>query len=211
MSTTDLSEKKAKPHIEAKIAAVEIYENISAILQEDKTPHAAGVFAVLGSLAGHACLQAALQAGSRNNTLITVSDIAGRHYYYGDPIDHLLLEDRLSVRALLDFALQKYADASLPDIGGILYHVTQTIGTVQFGVPRLPLGQEIILSPLESLQLWQPLRIGVLDRLHVPVQEWHIAYGLAIQKMLAQDTLPPNIAAHIVMECAVPMSKIRDV
>ena len=211
MTTTALPpENKAKSHIAAKIAAVEIYENICAMLQEDKTPHVASVFAVCGSLAGQACLQAALQTCSdSNNTLITVSDVAGRHYYYGDPIDRLLLEDRLSIRALLDFSLQKFADATMPDIGGILYHVTQTIGAPQFGAPRLPLGHEIHITPLESLQLWQPLKAGILDRLHVPTQEWHLAYGLAIQKMLVQESLSPSIAAHIVMECAVPMSKVK--
>ena len=109
---------------------------------------------------------------------------------------------------LLATAMQKYEDAALPDTEAIRYHVTQTIGAPLFGVPRLPLGLRIRMAPLECLQLWQPLKAGVLDRLHVPPQDWHLAYGLAIQKMLAQDALPPTQAALIVMECAIPMSKI---
>lgn len=198
---------KTTPYIAAKIAAVEIYENITAILHEDRRTHAESAFATLGSLAGQACLRAALLG---NDTLITVSDVAGRHYYYGEAIDRLLLSDRLSVWSLLGTAMQKYRDAALPDIEAIRHHVTQTVGAPQFGIPRLPRGREIRMTPLESLQLWQPLQAGILDRLRVPPPEWHLAYGLAVQKMLAQDALPPTQAALIVMECAVPMSKVLD-
>lgn len=211
--TSEISEKrKMNPHIAAKIAAVEIYENVSAILYDGKKTHAASVFAALGSLAGHACLQEALLAQQNSgDVLITVSDVAGRFYYYGEPVDRPLLQDRLSVWALLHAAMQKYQDAAMPDTAAIARHVTQTIGTAHFGIPRLPLGEKLHLSPLESLQLWQPLKAGVLDRLHVPVADWHLAYALAIQKMLAQEMLPPSHAALIVMECAVPMSKTADV
>ena len=196
-------------HIAAKIAAIEIYENINAILREEKDAQTASAFAALGSLAGQACLQEALFLhADKSDALITVSDVSGRHYYYGETIDRLLLQDRLSVWALLATAMQKYEDAALPDTEAIRYHVTQTIGAPLFGVPRLPLGLHIRMAPLECLQLWQPLKAGVLDRLHVPPQDWHLAYGLAIQKMLAQDALPPTQAALIVMECAIPMSKV---
>lgn len=196
-------------HIAAKIAAIEIYENINAILREEKDAQTASAFAALGSLAGQACLQEALLLHTdKSDALITVSDVASRHYYYGETIDRLLLQDRLSVWSLLATAMQKYEDAALPDTEAIRYHVTQTIGAPLFGVPRLPLGLRIRMAPLECLQLWQPLKAGVLDRLHVPPQDWHLAYGLAIQKMLAQDALPPTQAALIVMECAIPMSKV---
>ena len=43
-------------HIAAKIAAIEIYENINAILREEKDAQTASAFAAFGSLAGQVAI-----------------------------------------------------------------------------------------------------------------------------------------------------------
>ncbi|MDO5091241.1 MAG: hypothetical protein Q4D61_06805 [Cardiobacteriaceae bacterium] len=203
------------PHIAAKIAAQALLERTFAILNDGKGVHVESAFAILGSLAGQASLQSALaqiadkKPLDENDALITVTDKQGRNYYYGNPINRPLLEDRLSLWSLVCGAVQGHGGA-LPDIGDIVKHVAQSIGTPQFGIPRLPEGVEIRFPPQECLRLWQPLKAEILDVLPVPARDWPLAYGLAIQQLIDQgkDVLPPTTAAVIVMECAVPMSKI---
>jgi len=103
-------------------------------------------------------------------------------------------------------------DHELPDLDAIIAHVTQSVGTPEFGKPRLPPGHdEIRFTPQESLELlWQPFVASLLQALEVPAADWPLACGLAIQELMAQgkDVLAPHLAATIVMECAIPMSKI---
>jgi len=103
-------------------------------------------------------------------------------------------------------------DHELPDLDAIIAHVTQSVGTPEFGKPRLPPGHdEIRFTPQESLELlWQPFVASLLQALEVPAADWPLACGLAIQELMAQgkNVLAPHLAATIVMECAVPMSKI---
>ena len=103
-------------------------------------------------------------------------------------------------------------DHELPDLDAIFAHVTQSVGTPAFGKPRLPPGHdEIRFTPQESLELlWQPFAASLLQALEVPAADWPLACGLAIQELMAQgkNVLAPHLAATIVMECAVPMSKI---
>lgn len=203
------------PHIAAKIAAQALLERCFSILNDGKGVHVESAFALLGSLAGQASLQSAFaQIANKkpldeNDAIITVTDEQGRNYYYGNPINRLLLEDRLSVWSLLGGAVQSHGGA-LPDIDDIVKHVAQSVGTPQFGIPRLPEGVEIRFPPQECLRLWQPLKAQILDVLSVPACDWPLAFGLAIQQLIDQgkDVLPPAKAAVIVLECAVPMSKI---
>lgn len=50
----------------------------------------------------------------------------------------------------------------------------------------------------------------ILDVLPVPKSDWALAYALAIQDLIDQAAgiIPPELVARIVMECAVPMSKL---
>ncbi len=98
----------------------------------------------------------------------------------------------------------------LPDIREIVAHTTESIGTEQFGQLRLPEGHPIRCEPKQCLALWQPLKQEILDVLPVPKSDWALAYALAIQDLIDQAAgiIPPELAARIVMECAVPMSKL---
>ena len=202
-------------HIAAKIAAHALLERTFSSLNDGKGVHVESAFALLGSLAGQACLQSALvQTAGKTpandaDALITVSDKQGRQYYYGNPINRPLLENRLSVWSLVGGAVQAHG-GQLPDVNDIVRHVTQSIGTPQFGIPRLPQDVEIRHLPQTCLLAWQAFKTAILDALPVPTHDWPLAYALAIQQLMEQgkDVLPPAKAAVIVMECAVPMSKI---
>ena len=192
------------PHIAAQIASSAILQRLFEFMSDDKGVHVESVFAALGTLAGHACQQIALDRG-----LTQVSDNAGNRYYYGEALNRVLLEGKLSVWSLVGGAVQSHG-GKLPDIREIVAHTTESIGTEQFGQPRLPEGHPIRCEPKQCLVLWQPLKQKILDVLPVPKSDWALAYALAIQDLIDQAAgiIPPELAARIVMECAVPMSKL---
>lgn len=206
--------QSADPHIAAKIAAHAIVEKILSIMQDDKGVHVETAFATLGSLAGYACQQSALLQATTlspkdiGQAIVSVNDKNGNSYLYGDGINKPLLEDGLSVWSLVGGAVQSHGE-KLPDINEIVTHTTKSIGTDDFGKPRLPKGHPIRYQPKELLQLWQPVKSEILDVLPVPTSDWGVAFGLAAQSLIdqAKSVLEPNIAAIIVMECAMPMSK----
>lgn len=201
-----IKEQQAQdPHIAAKIAAEAIIKRMFQLMNDGKGVHVESTLAALGALAGYTCQQMAIGEGA----LINVSDDAGNHYCYGDAINQPLLENPLSVWSLVGGVVKSYGH-QLPDINEIVVHTSQSIGTEQFGQPRLPENHPIRQPPKAYLILWQPLKQEILDVLPVPKQDWALAYGLAIQKLIdqAKEIILPSMAANIVMECAVPMSKV---
>lgn len=207
--------EKEDTHIAAKIASKAIVEKILSVMKDDKGVHVETAFAALGTLAGYACQQSAFaqlsgsSSQAKDEAIIRVTDKEGNTYLYGEPINKPLFEDRLSVWALIGGAVQSHG-GQLPDINEIVTYVTQSIGTPEFGKPRLPDGHPIRYQPKELLALWQPVKSEILDILPVPARDWGVAFGLAIQSLIdqAKNVLPPTIAATIVMECAIPMSKV---
>lgn len=204
------------PHIAAKIAAGAILERILSFITNDKGIHVESAFAALGSLAGYACQRSAL-LGLQNSKptaaadpiITTISDKQGNNYYYGNGINKPLLEDKMSVWSLVGGAVKSH-DGRLPDIDAIIKHTTASIGTPEFGQPRLPDGHSIPHIPIQYLNFWQPLKTEIFDSLPVPHSDWGLAYAIATQSLIdqAKEVLSPSIAGLIVMECAVPMSKV---
>lgn len=206
--------KEHDPHVAAKIASKALLDKVLSGLNDGKGVHVESAFAVLGSLAGQACLQSALrQMAAENvndqNALITVQDAQNKTYYYGNAINYFLMEDRLSLWSLLGGAVQAQG-GQLPDLDELLEHVTASVGGTDFAVPRLPEGVALRYTPLECLQLWQTFQTHILEVLQVPYRDWVLSYGLALQSLIeqAKGILDLDKAAKIVMECAVPMSKI---
>lgn len=197
---------KQDPHIAAKIASRFLQEQIFSWLTDDKGVHIESAFAFLGSLAGQACLQSALH---QKASLMTLTDQNHRNYYYGDAINHYLFENTLSLWSLIGGAVQSHG-GHMPDKQALVKHVASSIGHMDFGKPRLPNGVEIRINPMDCLQAWSVIKENIFDTINVPADDWVVAYGLTLQNLIDQgkEVLSPNKAAIIIMECAVPMSKI---
>lgn len=194
-------------HIAAKLAANAIVQRLFQIMLDSKGVHVESALAALGTLAGQACQYRAL-AGQ--HSLSVVNDHrTGQRYYYGDALNRFLLEDKQSVWSLVARAVQSHGKA-LPDIDDIIAHTTRTIGTEQFGQPRLSEEHPIRQQPKDYLALWAIFQQEILEALPVPKNDWVLAYALAIQNLIdqAKEVIDPSLAGWIVMECAVPMSKI---
>ncbi len=201
---------------------------IWATLQDRDGIHAESLLACMGALAGYACQAYARHAGAaaarngagfpaplagkldvRKLALTSISTGNGCTYMGGDALDVPLIASPLSVWALTRRSLQKL-HAPLPDIEDISAHVTRTLGTSEFGVPRVGEGHRPRALPIVYLtQLW-PQVLPIAQRFCRRPAQLPVLFGIALQRAIENTTgrLDPTLAASIAMECAIAMSKV---
>lgn len=187
---------------------------IWATLQDSGGIHAESLLACVGALAGYACQAYARRAGARAGaqsgesalTVVTAGD--GYRYVDGDALNLPLIGSPLSVWALVRRSVEKLG-APLPDIDSISAHVRATLGTSEFGVPRVPDAHRPHLLPMAYLtQLW-PQILPIAQRFCRRPAQLPILFGIALQRAVEHTamTLKPTLGASIAMECALAMSK----
>lgn len=207
--------RASDPLIGAKVAAKEIFGRVIQALQGERGVHIESLLCALGALAGYAC-QAGVQAQLDDPalpdpepfTLVRTND--GTHYYFGNALNAALAESEYSVWSLAAGAAQDAGAAVFPDLADLFKHVSATIGTADFGVPRLPEDHRPAALPIDYLQaLWQPL-LPTVQRFCPDARQWHLVYALALQEAIAlgKQALDPALGLQIAMECALPMSKV---
>jgi hypothetical protein len=206
---------KTDPLIGAKIGAKEVFQRLLEVLKNERGVHAESLLTALGALAGYAC-QAALRAQAtakgldETSSLVVVEMQDGSKYFYGDPLNDLLIGTQYSVWGLVGGAAQQLGVTELPDLNEMFSHVTTVLGTDQFGIPRVPSAHRAADHPIDYLRaLWKPLHPIV--RIFCPEpSHWPILYGLAVQEAMTagKDAIAPRLAFVIVMESAIAMSKI---
>ena len=210
------NEKKTDPLIGAKVGAKEIIQQLLHLLRDNKGIHSESMLAVLGTLAGYACQASVRQEFVANQKLpeegifVVATGTDGKNYYFGDYLNKPLAENQYSVWSLAAGAAQSLGASQLVDLADISKYVTTTVGTETFGVPRIPLERKPSHLPKDYLKyFWSTLHPIVIKFCPEP-HNWPILYGFAIQEamVLIKDVIKPNDALLIVMECAVPMSKI---
>lgn len=160
-----------------------------ATLQDREGVHAESLLACLGALAGYACQAYARRAGVRPELPLT--------------------ESPLSLWALVRRSLQKMGNP-VPDIENICAYVVRTIGTSEFGVPRVADNQRgpRRLPVFYLTQLW-PQVLPIAQRFCRRPAQLPVLFGIALQRAIEHTTqrLNPTLGASIAMECAVAMSK----
>jgi hypothetical protein len=84
------------------------------------------------------------------------------------------------------------------------------VGTPQFGIPRIPEDHKPGDPPSNWIKYGWPKTQGILEQHCASPEEWPMAFGIAIQDVMekAKAAIDPCLALSIVMECAVPMSKV---
>jgi len=212
-----IEERRAgDPLIGAKLGAKEIVVTLQEAMNSDKGVHAESLLALLGSLAGFSCVISVLIDGAQGklpqmpNAVVSVGTKDGRTFYFGEAINARLYTDQHSVWALAAGMAQHLGATRLVDVHEIAGHVSETVGSPQFGVPRLPPGHPLGKTPAEFVREAWPALSERRNYFCPEPREWPIIFGLAAQQVMemAKDVLDPEIALTIVMECAVPMSKI---
>lgn len=112
--------------------------------------------------------------------------------------------------ALAGGAAQHAGAKELPDFNEIFQYTSTVIGSDQFGIPRVPENHRASDTPINYLNAIWP-RLFPTVRLFCPSPvDWPILYGLAVQEAIdaGKSAIDPALALRIVMESAIPMSKV---
>jgi len=211
-----IREKSASdPLIGAKLGGKEVFQRVLTALRNEKGVHVETLLAVLGALAGYAC-QARLRAEAFKNgkpessvfQIVTTAD--GKTYYFGEPLNQLLVGPQYSVWALAGGGAAHLGVTTFPDPHELFKHVASTVGNAGFGIPRLPAGHGIAVKPLDALKSLWPALFPTIKLFCPDPAHWPILYGLAAQEAIiaSKDAIAPELAFAIVLESAIPMSKV---
>jgi hypothetical protein len=220
------------PQIGAKLGAKDVLHRLTTTMMkaDAKGVHAETLVAILGSLAGYACVVSAvayvedirrqLAGPGRAQALANLSGMApimtvggkdGRTYLTGDAINGPLFEAQYSVRNVVCGRAPQYGVAELPDAAELAVHVIKTMGTSEFGVPRLRAGEHAASEPpISYVRAFWPVMLPIV-RLYCPREsDGPLLFALAAQEAidLCKATLAPATAMRLALECAVPMSRI---
>jgi hypothetical protein len=206
------------PLIGAKIGGKELAQRLIAAMTNDRGVHVESLLCAAGALAGYSC-QAAVRAKNRAQghdevAHLTVAEASdGQRYFFGDLLNKYVAESELSVWSIAAGGAQRCGCANLPDINPIFKHVAQSVGTENFGVPRLPEEHPVHELPRSYLERFWPQFFPMVERFCPNPDHWPALFGLAIQDLLSQTkgALDPCLSLQVVMESAIPMSKVNAV
>lgn len=207
---------KEDPLIGAKMGSREIAQRLIDIMKTERGVHIESVLCALGSLAGYAC-QAALRAQAvvrkmpETEFLTSVQTKDGKTFYFGDHLNKLLAESQYSVWGISAGGAQECGCAALLDITDVFKYVADTVGAELFGVPRLPdahMPQDLPINYVRGL--WPVLKPDI-NRYCPDPEYWPALLSLSIQQVMGmgKSVLDPCTALRIVMESAIPMSKVN--
>lgn len=178
--------------------------------------HCETAMIVLGALAGFAAQQAVwagmAELGTPQHLVFrTVRTNSGETFYLSDLVNEMLAGkngEAPTIVSLVAVAATKAGGRSFPDIKGIFRNSMETIGSALFGRPRIPAGHAPRILPREALTRYWRTAHSLVEGENPPMKaRWFaLAAGALLQKM--QHACPPDIAFALMMEAAVPMSKI---
>lgn len=176
------------------------------------------ILSAAGALAGFAAQEAIWEGVVRPGkmsaaqALVCVKTISGETYYFGGFLNTILAstrEGQLSIWRLVAGAAVKAGVSSLPLLEPLFAHCAETVGTPNFGKPKLPSNLVLKELPRESLRHWNFVKT-ILVTAGVEPLHWPLEIGVAAQNLIlqAKETVPADIAALVVMQAAISMSKV---
>jgi hypothetical protein len=194
------------------------------------------VGALAGFSAQHAIWETVVKTGrmpedgGRNikaGAFAVIDTKSAEKYYFGDLLNSYLIPQNAplgpgqnTLWSFLAAAVQESGGAPVPpeQVAEIFRNAAQTVGGPQFGVPRLPEGRRTRLSPREALNALWPAAVKILSHEGAPGASgqrlspgyWPTLIALTAQRLIKQSkgALDPALSMRIVLEAAVPMSKV---
>jgi len=202
--------------IGAKIGSKEIFQRLVEGMKKDGVVHIDSLLVALGSLAGYACqaglrAQAAAKGEPESAVLLVAGGTSdGRKYYFGEQLNKRLAESATSVWRLSAGAAQAAGCTIFPDLHEIFKRVSGAVGNADFGTPRFPAGHSSRDIPLNYVRAMWPVLLPIIQKFCPDPEHWSILLSLSIQEAIAagKAVIEPDIALVLVMEAAVPMSKV---
>jgi hypothetical protein len=182
--------------------------------------HLQTILTEIGALAGFAAQMSVRKSHHRpqkldpDEILPEVVTTNGEKYYFSDTLNWIVFENLArppySIWAYVLDAVPQASRASLPDMEDIVSHAARTIGTARFGLPRLPAAHVPHRTPRAALaQHWTEVQQELRAAARKP-SDWpyDLAFAARWQMLNGRDRLALPLAATIVMEGAIQMSKV---
>jgi hypothetical protein len=182
--------------------------------------HAETILTEIGALAGFAAQMAIRRAVltqpklEPDNVLVEVESKSGEKFYFSELMNVMLFENvtepPFSVWAYVSAAVPETSRLLLPDLAEIVSNAARTVGTHRYGIPRLPAAHMPQKLPRAALdEHWRIAQQEFVAACRNPA-EWpyDLAWAAQWQMVASRDQIEPPVAAAIVMEAAIPMSKI---
>lgn len=205
--------------------ADELVAWLSSELRVGRQVDLRSVLCALGALSGYAAQQALHEALVKSGRLtldqafVMIETRSGEVFFFGDLLNAVIgahegsaagsrNSSQYTIWKIVSDAGYQAGALNLPDIQDIVKHCAASVGGPEFGVPRVPDVHMPAVLPREAVSRFWP---GTLRRLNgAGPMSWPLHLAMAAHKLIIEtkETIRPDIAVRIVMEAAVPMSKI---
>lgn len=208
--------RKKDPLVGAKLGGKEVAHQLQAMVKRDGRIHIETLLACVGALGGFACHMAIRESVvdggelAEKEAFVIADGTDGKRYFFGDLVNKPLAEDRLSLWTLVGGMAQQLDSGNVPDVQAIFRHVASSVGDEAFGAPNLPAEHMPAAAPIELLRALWPRLLPIVDKFCESPVERPLLFGFCGQEVLqlGKEVIAPGMAARVIMECAVPMSKI---
>ncbi len=191
------------------------------------------VLCALGALAGYAAQQAIREALVKTGKLTldqafaVIETRSGEVFFFGELLNAVIVAKdggrnnggnganggpgHASIWKIVSEGGFEAGAINLPDVTDVIKHCAATVGRDEFGNPRVPDVHMPNILPREAVsRFWPAARRKLAGK---EPMSWPLQLALAARSLIIslKHTLRPDIAVQIVMESAVPMSKIDPV
>jgi len=213
----NLSERRK----EDKSPSEALSQMIMSGLQDNKGVHIETVLTTLAALTGFSTQMAVREKLIKTNQMSEkdafqiVETNNGEIYYGGNIMNDPLIrvaEGHSSLFSFVAGTAQAMGATKFPDINNIFQHTESTYGNEKFGVPRLPQGHMPKYTPEELLKdSWKVVSAYLLvhDESDPLMWPFLLSNATAHFSTIVRGAIDPDLIAFIVMESAIPMSRIN--
>lgn len=180
---------------------------------------------VAGALAGfaaqHGIWEALVKPGRMaiQEAFVVIETSSDETFFFGDLLNDILASpkpEELSVWKIVAGAARAMGAEALPDLAPMFKYCAESAGTVGFGLPNLPNGHLPTILPRDAIGRYWPEALRILGAHReggsdaADAARWALTVAVATQKLMLgmKDRIDPSLAAQVVMEAAIPMSRI---
>ncbi len=206
---------KTDPLAGAKIGGGEVARRLLGTMKTERGVHIESILCALGAVAGYSC-QASVRAkavagGLPEVGLLTVVRTKdGKTYYFGDNLNKPLAEPKYSIWSIAGGGAQQAGCNNLPDLSEVFKHTSSSVGTQSFGKPRVPEKNAPHDLPINYVRTLWPMLKPLIVKCCPNPEHWPILLSFSIAEIIVmgRSALDPCLAVRLVMESAIPMSKV---
>ncbi len=222
--------KTAAEEVAGNCATGNLRETLLGTMKDERGVHAETLMVVIGAIAGYAAAHSLWETMIKPGRLKLTRDIHvietkdGGTYYFGDPLNALLVGGQGSTLPLFGFVAGAAVEAGvpvaeLPDLKEIFGHVSSVVGSPAFGVIRAAEGHRPNVAAREALDLFWPTANAIFSSTENPgpaaghrlaTEHWPVvtSYVAAQFIIMAKAALDPRLSVRYIMEAAISMSKV---